>query len=169
MDSCVHNQPHGAKEFGGEPAVIRNGILIEAHLFSKLFRVERPAFGVGIEAQPMEAKPREAGELLLHGKLHVVAWNALMVSNGFVVNERTIGKFGGSHYDAARTLAVGSARDIVRCGRGLERRDSLDGYGRLREESEELGKHGFHLSDVVTKVVQDLVRGRGYVFGIGLQ
>src|SRR5579859_1011592 len=169
VDSCVHNQPHGAEKFGGKSAVVRNGILVEAHLFSKLFCVQGPAFDVGVETQSVEPKLGQAGELLLHRKLHVVARNAFMVRNRFVVDQRALGELGGCHHHATRTLAVRSARDIVRGGRGLERRNRLDRHRRFREEREQVRKLGFHLRNVVPKVVQNLIRGRGYVFGVGLQ
>src|SRR5258708_27701433 len=138
VDSCVHNQPHGPEEFGGKSAVVRNGILVKAHLFAELLRIEGPAFRGGVETQSVEPKLRQAGELLLHRKLHVVARNAFMVSNRFVVDQRALGKLRGSYDNTTRTLAVGSARDIVRRGRRLERRNGLDGYGRFGQQSEEI-------------------------------
>src|SRR6266404_4992608 len=131
VDSCVHNQPHCPEEFGGKSAVVRNGILVEANLFAELLRIEGPAFRVGVETQSVESKLRQAAELLLHRKLHVVARNAFMVGDRFVVDQRALGKLRGSHYDAAWTLAVGSSGDVVRCGRRLECRNGLDGYGRF--------------------------------------
>ena len=65
MDACVDDEPHSTKQFGGETPVVGNGILVEAHLLAELLRIERPAFGVRVEAETMQAEFRQPGELLL--------------------------------------------------------------------------------------------------------
>src|SRR5208337_4886777 len=67
MDSGIDDQAYGAKEFGGEAAVVGDGILIETDLFAELLCVQGPAFDVRVEAKTMEAEFRQSGELLLHG------------------------------------------------------------------------------------------------------
>src|SRR5882762_8865096 len=88
-----------------------------------------------------------------------------MVGDRFVVDQWALREVGRSDDDAAGTLTVRSAGDIVSCGGGLEARDRLDSYRRLGKEGEEFGQFGLHLGYVVAKVVENLLRGGGFVFG----
>src|SRR5947199_5932202 len=71
----------------------------------------------------------DLAEGLLHGKLHVMAGNALVIGNRFVVDGGAVRVVGDGHDHAPRPLAVGRARDVVR------RR-------RFRSEERRVGKEG---------------------------
>src|SRR5208282_694066 len=75
----------------------------------------------------------------------------------------------GGDDDAAGALTVGSAGDVVSSGGGLEGGYGFDSDGRFRQKSEQLGQFRFHLGDVVTVVVEDLLGRGGNVFGIGFE
>ena len=169
MDSGVHDQAHRAEEFRGEAAVVGDGVLVEANLFAKLLRVKGPAFDVSVEAETVQAELGQPGELLLDGKLHVMAGNAFVIGDGFVIDERAVREIGSGHDDAAGALAVRSAGNVVGCGRRLEGGYGLDRDRRLGQEGEELRKFGLHLGDVMAEVVENLVGGSGNVFGIGFE
>ncbi len=66
VDPCIDDESYRAEEFGGEAPVIRDWILVEADLFAEFLGIQGPAFDVGIEAETMEAKLGQTGELLLH-------------------------------------------------------------------------------------------------------
>ena len=68
----------------------------------------------------MQAKLGQAGELLLHGELHVMSGNAFVISRRLVVDQRALGEVGGGDHDAAGTLAVRRAGDVVSCGGSLK-------------------------------------------------
>src|SRR5690349_15855939 len=109
MDSGIDYQTHSAEKFRRKASIVGSGVLVKADLFAELLGVERPAFRVSVEAQTVEAELGQPGELLLHGELHVMAWNAFMVGDGFVINKRAIRKIGCGHNNAAGSLAVGSS------------------------------------------------------------
>src|ERR1022692_1605168 len=117
----------------------------------------------------MEPELGQPGELLLDGELHVMSRDAFMVSDRLVVDERALGKIRSGNDDAARTLAVGRASDVMSCTSGLERRYGFDGDWRLRKQREELRELGLHLGDVAAEIVKDLVGGSRNVFGIRLE
>src|SRR5271169_2851217 len=95
--------------------------------------------------------------------------NAFVVGDRLVVDERALSKLGSGNNDAARTLAVGRAGDVVGCGGGLKGRYRFDGDWRLGEKSEKLRQLRLHLGDVVAEIVEDLIgRGRN-VFRIGFE
>jgi len=74
-----------------------------------------------------------------------------VVRDGFVVDQRALGKVGGGYNDAAGALAVRSASDVVSCGGRLKCWNGFDGHWRLGQQGEELGKFGLHLLDVMRK------------------
>src|SRR5882724_7009520 len=98
----------------------------------------------------------------------MVAGDAFMVSDRFIVNQGALCEVGSSHHDAAGSLTVRSARHIMTSRRGLERRYRLDGHWRLRKQSEQLRQFRFHLRDVVPKILENLLSGRRLIFRIGL-
>src|SRR5215831_13931724 len=169
MNSGIDDQAHRTEEFRGEAAIIRDGVLVEANLFAELFRVQSPAFSVSVEAKTVEAEFGQPSELLLNRELHVMAGNAFMIGNGFVIDERAVSKVGCSHYHAAGALAVRSARDIVSCRSSLERGYGFYGDRRLGQQVEKAWELGLHLGDVTAEIVKDLLRGGWNVFGIGFE
>src|SRR6266436_4170819 len=90
----------------------------------------------------------------------MVAGDAFMVSDRFIVNQRALRKVGSSDHHAAGSLSVRSASHIMTSRRGLERRNRFDRHRRLREQGEELGQFGLHLRDVVPKILKNLLSGR---------
>ena len=92
VDAGVDHQAYSAEQLGREAAIIGNWVLIEADLFAKLLGVQGPAFDVSVEAEAVQAKFGQAGELLLHRELHVMAGDAFVISDGFVVDQRAIGE-----------------------------------------------------------------------------
>ena len=60
MDAGIDDQAHGAEKFGGEAAVVGDRILVEADFFAELLGVQRPAFGVGVEAETVQAELGQA-------------------------------------------------------------------------------------------------------------
>ncbi len=165
----VDDEADGAEEFRVEAAVVADGVLVEADLLAELFRVKCPALDVGGGAAAAEfSEARQAGEPLLNGELHVVAGNALMIGDGFVVDEGTLREVGGGDGDAAGVFAVGRAGLVVGAGGGLEGRDGFHGDGRFGQQAEELRQLGLHLRDVFAEIVKDLFGGGGsplWIFG----
>src|ERR1700720_3134848 len=96
-----------------------------------------------------------------------MARDALMVGDRFIIDQRTLGKIGCGDDDAARPLAVRSAGDIVSGSRRLKGGDGLNRYRGFWKEGENLTKFRVHLSDVVAKVFENLIRRCGYVLRIG--
>src|ERR1700722_3097460 len=92
--------------------------------------------------------------------------NAFVIRDGLVVNQRAFGKVRSGNDDAAGPLAVWSAGDVVRRGRGLERGDRFDRDRRFWQQGEKLGKLRLHLRDVVAEIVEDLLGGTRNIFGI---
>src|SRR5580692_1726918 len=95
--------------------------------------------------------------------------DAFVVGDRLVVDQRALREVGSRYDDAARTLAIGRARDIVSCRSRLK-----GGYGfnrdrRFREKSEELGKLRLHLRNVTAEIVEYLFGRCGNVFGIGFE
>src|SRR5258706_14485204 len=85
--------------------------------------------------------------------------NTFMIGNGFVIDERTLGKVRGSDHHSARAFAVRRAGHIVGCRRGVE-----GGYGfhrdrRLGKKREQGWKFRLHLCDVAAEIVEDLFGG----------
>ena len=119
-------------------AIIGDRILVEADFFAKLFGVQRPAFDIGIEAKTVQPKLWQPGELLLHGKLHVMPGDSFVIGDGFVVDQRTLGEIRSGHDDAAGAFAVRRAGDVVGGRRGLKGWYRFHGYRRLGEQSEQL-------------------------------
>ena len=52
VDSGVDDQTHRAEKFGGEAAVVRDGVLVEADLFAELLCVQGPAFEYALKPRP---------------------------------------------------------------------------------------------------------------------
>jgi hypothetical protein len=92
-----------------------------------------------------------------------------MIGNGFVVDECALRKVGGRHDHAAGTFAVGRAALVVRGHGRLEFRDGFDGDRRAGNEAEQVGQPGLHLRDVAAEIIDDLLRGRRDVLGVGLE
>src|ERR1700722_12505155 len=169
MDSGVHYQAHSPEEFGRKTAVVGNGVVVETHFFAELLGIKRPAFAIGVETQTMESEFGQAAQLLLHRELQVMSGDAFVVRDRFVVDQRALLELGCRHHDAARTLAIRSTGYVVSSSGRLKGRDRFDANGRLRKESEELRKLGFHLRDISAEIVEDLLRRGRNVLGIGLQ
>src|SRR5713226_7145356 len=97
----------------------------------------------------------------------MVAGNAFMVSDRFIVDQCALRKVRGGDHNAAGSLTVRSASHIMARRGGLEGRNRLDSHRRLRKQGEELGQFGLHLRNVVAKVLENLLSGGRLVFGIG--
>src|ERR1700674_2148970 len=95
--------------------------------------------------------------------------DALVIGDRLIVDQRALREVGGGDDDAAGTLAVRSAGDVVGCSRGLEGWYGCDGDWRLRKKSEKLWKFRLHLGDVVPEVFENLLRRRWNVFGISFE
>src|SRR5208283_3153361 len=95
--------------------------------------------------------------------------NAFVVGDRLVVDERALGEVRGGDHDAAGTLAVGSAGNVVGGSGSLECGYGLDRDRRLRKKSEKLRKLRLHLRDVVAEIFENLLRGSRFVFGIGFE
>src|SRR5512141_1136386 len=169
MDSGVDHQAYGAKQFRGKSSVVGNRILIEADFLTQLFGIQSPALGVGVESKSVQPEFRQTLKLLLNGKLHVVTRDALVIGNGFVVDERALRVIGCGHNNASRALAVGGTSHVVSGGRSVERWNRLDRDRRLRKQGEKFRQLRSHLRDVVSKVIENLLGGGRNVFRIGLQ
>jgi len=77
-----------------------------------------------------------------------------VIGDRLVVDERALGEVGGGNDDAAGTLAVRRAGDVVGASGGLEVGYGFDGDRRLRKKVEELRKLRLHLGDVVAEVFE---------------
>src|SRR5208283_591547 len=95
--------------------------------------------------------------------------NAFVVGDRLVVDERALGEVRGGDHDAAGTLAVRRAGDVVGGSGGLECGYGFDGDWRLRKKRKELRKFRLHLSDVMAEVFENLLRGSRFVFGVGFE
>src|SRR5215469_14689013 len=89
-----------------------------------------------------------------------MSWNALVIGDGLVIDQRAVRKVGYGDYHASGALAIRSAGHIVGRGGGIEFRDGLHGDRRLGQQGEQFWKLGLHLRDVVSEVVKNLF-GRG--------
>ena len=64
----------------------------------------------------MQAELGQSLKLLLNRKLHVMTGDALVIRNGFIIDQRAISKVGGGDHHAPRTLSVGRAGHVVSRG-----------------------------------------------------
>src|SRR5579871_5793870 len=94
---------------------------------------------------------------------------AFVVGNGFVVDQRASSEIRRRDDDAARAFAIRSASYVVSCCGRLECGDSFNGDWRFRKQGKQLRKFRLHLGNVVTEIVEDLLRGSRNVFGIGFE
>src|ERR1700693_1503532 len=117
----------------------------------------------------MLAKLRQAGHLLCHGPLHVMSGYALVIRNGFAVDQRAVGEMRSGHYHSTRSLTIWRASLIVGSHRRLEIGDGFDGDRRARDVAKQLRQLWLHLCDVLAKVLEDLVCGERPVSGVGLE
>ena len=136
MNSGVDDQTYGTEEFRGQSTVVRDWVLVEADLFAELLRVQCPAFAVGSETETVKPELGQSVELLLHGQLHVMSGNALVVSDRLVVDERASGEVGSGDHHASGALAIGCAGDVMGCGGGLEGGYRFNGDWRLGKQGE---------------------------------
>ena len=105
----------------------------------------------------MQPELRQVRQRLGNADLHVMTWNAFVVSHGFVVNQRSRSRVGHGHDDAAGPFPIRRATDVMG-GRGFgEIRDRFHGYRRCRQQPEELRQLRLHLVDVFLKVIHDLL------------
>src|SRR5258708_1100286 len=95
--------------------------------------------------------------------------DAFVVGDGFVVDQRTLRKVRGGDDDPARAFTARSAGDVVGCWWGLEWGDGFDRHRRFWKQGEQLRKLRLHLCNVVTKILENLLRGSWKVLGIGFQ
>ena len=77
MNASVGNQSTRAPHLVTQTSEALVRCPIEPHLVAKLFRIKRPTLDKRGEAA-IAAERRQAGALLLQGKLQVVTWLALM-------------------------------------------------------------------------------------------
>jgi hypothetical protein len=68
--------------------------------------------------------------------------DAFVVGDGFIVDERAVREIGSGDHDAAGTLAIGCASDVVGRGGRLEGGYRFDRDGRFRKQGEKLGSFG---------------------------
>src|SRR5260370_528642 len=99
----------------------------------------------------------------------MVAGDAFMVRDRFIVDKRALREVRGGDYDAAGPFAVGSSGDVVTCRRGLERGNCLDRYRRLGKQRKQSRQFRLHLRYVPAKIIENLLGGSGFVFGIGFE
>src|ERR1700733_3108230 len=98
-----------------------------------------------------------------------MSWNAFVISNRLVINERALREVRSSDDDTARALAIGSAGDVVSCSSRLKGRNGFDGDWRLGKQREKLRELWLHLGYVAAEIVEDLLRRGRDVFGIGFE
>src|SRR6476619_521103 len=98
-----------------------------------------------------------------------MSWNAFMVGDGLVIDERAVRKIGCGHNDAAGSLAVRSSGYIVSCSGSLERRYGFYRDRRFGQQIEKPCEFGLHLGNVAAEIIKNLLRGGRNVFGIGLE
>src|SRR5712675_3738779 len=122
---------------------------------TELLGVQRPTFDVA-RVPGMLAKLRQRGYLLCHRQLHVMSGYALVISDGFVVDQRAVGEMRSGHHHPARSLSIRRSGLIVSSHCRLEIRDGFDGDRRARDVAEQFRQLWPHLCDVLTKVLEDL-------------
>src|ERR1019366_2436114 len=91
---------------------------------------------------------------------------ALVIRDGFIVDEGALAEVGGGHDHATRALAIWRAGLVVRGHGRLEIRDGFDSDGRAWDEAEQFGKLRLHLRDVLAEILDNLFSGGGYVLGL---
>src|SRR5262249_12797150 len=82
---------------------------------------------------------------------------ALVIGNGFIIDQRALRGIRDRNNDAARTFSVRRALDIMGCGGFGEIGNRFHSYRRFRQQSEQLRKLWLHLIDVVLVVIQNLL------------
>ena len=127
VNAGVDHQADGAKTITPKPAIVRDGIPVEADLLAQLLGIECPTFDVaGIKC--VLAEFGQARHLLRNRQLHVVARDALMIGGGLVINEGAVGEVGGGDDHPARSRTIRSSGLIVGRHRRLKGRYCLNGY-----------------------------------------
>ena len=84
----------------------------------------------------MKTELRKIGQGLGDADLHVMTWNAFVISDGFVRDQRALGRISHSDHDASRPFPIRRARDVVRRLSLGEVRDWFHRYRRFRQKPE---------------------------------
>src|SRR5882757_3080678 len=94
---------------------------------------------------------------------------ALVIRDGFVVDQRAVGETRSGHHHPARSLTIRRAGLIVSSHRRLEIRDGFDSDRRAWDIAKQLRQLKLHLRNVLAKVFEDLFCGDRPVSGVGLE
>ena len=145
MHAGIHHQAAGPPHLVAQAAKIAVGILVEANLQPQALSIQRPALHEGGEAVEA-AEIGQTGQLLLQGKLEVVAGHRFVQRQGFDLVQRPGLEVVGIDIIKAGARPFGRARHIIggEITRGGKIRDGADAIGQARQGFEQARQLPIH-------------------------
>ena len=116
MHAGIHHQPRGAPYFVDQATEAFVGCVVNPHLLTQPFRVQTPAFTVGVEVI-LSAPLGHALVFLLKGKLQVMAWHRLVQGKAHQFVQGAATQVVGVNEILAGTGAITGSRLVVSGGR----------------------------------------------------
>src|ERR1051326_5016536 len=89
VNAGIDDETHRAEKLRSQTTVVRAGILIEPDFLPELLGIQRPTFRVSRVAAVL-AELGESRQRLLNRELHVMAGNAFVIRDRFVVDHRAV-------------------------------------------------------------------------------